>query len=63
MVAGLDTPSEGEVLLQGDKGVPVRIQMVFQDGRQPERPLAHRPLYRGTHGEDDGCRRPPHPGD
>ncbi len=31
MVAGLDTPSEGEVLLQGDKGEPVRIQMVFQD--------------------------------
>jgi peptide/nickel transport system ATP-binding protein len=31
LVAGLDTPSQGEVQLLGRMGNPVRIQMVFQD--------------------------------
>jgi len=31
LVAGLDSPTEGEVRLQGAGGKPVRIQMVFQD--------------------------------
>ncbi|NGM45951.1 ATP-binding cassette domain-containing protein [Rhodobacter sp. SGA-6-6] len=31
LVAGLDSPTEGEVRLRGRDGGPVRIQMVFQD--------------------------------
>lgn len=31
LVAGLDTPSQGDVLMQGQKGEKIRVQMVFQD--------------------------------